>query len=347
MSHDAEFELLPFDPVAGERPDWQAERGRAPRRHLGRGRPFMPAFKSSAYAHPSIQAPGIIWTPDLAGSTCTCPAGDLTYNGDAAASAELFEFEALEFEDPAQPILRLGSRGNSVRDLQQRLLLAGHSPGPVDGIFGSQTDRAVRAYQRSRGLSVDGIVGPQTWGALASLNLPRLDDSKGTTRPQWQLPDSVRQAGEHQYVRYDSPPAWTGQPGNCSGTFTTGARILKKYLEQKFHAISEIGGYSCRKNSANSKETSVHGVGRALDIHFPMVSGMANSQAGDPVANWLVEHAQEIGIQYIIWNRTKWNGSTKNGRKDGRYGGPNPHIDHIHAELNLDAAARRTPWFKS
>lgn len=270
-------------------------------------------------------------------------------DSDDSTAGELFEFETLELEAPAtgRPTLRKGSRGGAVRDLQQRLAQAGFSPGPIDGVFGSQTDRAVRAFQQARRLVVDGIVGTQTWGALASSNLP-LPDSSGTPSPQWQLPDSVRQAGERQYVRYDSPPAWAGNPGNCSETFTAGARILKEYLKQKFPAISSIGGYNCRQNTANSKETSVHGVGRALDIYLPMVSGMANSQAGDPVANWLVEHAQEIGIQYIIWNRTKWNGSSRNGRKDGRYGGGgrNPHIDHIHAELNLDAAMRRTSWFK-
>lgn len=81
---------------------------------------------------------------------------------------EFFEFETLEFESGASsmPTLRLGSRGSAVTDLQRRLTAAGFSPGAADGIFGGQTDSAVRSFQRARGLGADGIVGPMTWGVL-------------------------------------------------------------------------------------------------------------------------------------------------------------------------------------
>jgi peptidoglycan hydrolase-like protein with peptidoglycan-binding domain len=85
-----------------------------------------------------------------------------------AEPGELFEFETLEFESGASsmPTLRSGSRGSAVTDLQRRLAAAGFNPGPADGIFGGRTDAAVRSFQRSRGLSADGIVGPMTWAAL-------------------------------------------------------------------------------------------------------------------------------------------------------------------------------------
>jgi peptidoglycan hydrolase-like protein with peptidoglycan-binding domain len=62
--------------------------------------------------------------------------------------------------------LRIGSRGDAVRCLQSTLNGAGFNSGPVDGAFGSVTSRAVVAFQRSRGLFVDGVVGPQTGTAL-------------------------------------------------------------------------------------------------------------------------------------------------------------------------------------
>ena len=89
----------------------------------------------------------------------------------------------------------------------------------------------------------------------------------------------------------------------------------------------------------------MHGVGRALDIMIPIVGGRAHGAIGDPIANWLVRNASVIGIQYIIWNRVSWGGN-RGAPKDRSYTGPNPHIDHIHAELNKDGAERRTAWFQ-
>ena len=68
-----------------------------------------------------------------------------------------------------QELLRIGSTGEGVRTLQQRLIEKGYKPGPVDGIFGAQTASALREFQRNAGLSVDGVVGLQTWAALQSL----------------------------------------------------------------------------------------------------------------------------------------------------------------------------------
>lgn len=62
--------------------------------------------------------------------------------------------------------LRYGSRGNKVRELQTKLKRWGYYTGSVDGIFGSGTQEAVKAFQRKNGLNVDGIVGKQTADAL-------------------------------------------------------------------------------------------------------------------------------------------------------------------------------------
>jgi peptidoglycan hydrolase-like protein with peptidoglycan-binding domain/L,D-peptidoglycan transpeptidase YkuD (ErfK/YbiS/YcfS/YnhG family) len=63
--------------------------------------------------------------------------------------------------------LRTGSTGEQVRCLQSTLNDQGYNSGPVDGQFGPVTHGAVVRYQQAKGLKVDGVVGPQTGGALA------------------------------------------------------------------------------------------------------------------------------------------------------------------------------------
>ncbi len=63
-------------------------------------------------------------------------------------------------------MLRRGSRGNDVAEVQVRLSELGYIPGPIDGIFGPKTEAAVIRFQKDRGLNPDGIVGPLTYQAL-------------------------------------------------------------------------------------------------------------------------------------------------------------------------------------
>lgn len=63
------------------------------------------------------------------------------------------------------PIVRIGHAGTAVRTVQYLLASRGHQLA-IDGVFGPETQREVRRFQRARNLQVDGIVGPQTWSAL-------------------------------------------------------------------------------------------------------------------------------------------------------------------------------------
>jgi N-acetyl-anhydromuramyl-L-alanine amidase AmpD len=71
---------------------------------------------------------------------------------------------------PAYPgtLIKKGSKGENVRKVQNRLIELGYSVGRygADGVFGNNTDKAVRTYQKENGLAVDGKVGPATWKKL-------------------------------------------------------------------------------------------------------------------------------------------------------------------------------------
>lgn len=87
----------------------------------------------------------------------------LRYNGSGQAATYAGRIERAVRRsggDASTPVLRPGARGPAVRRLQQLLGVT------ADGIFGAQTEFAVRVFQRVNGLPIDGIVGAYTWKKL-------------------------------------------------------------------------------------------------------------------------------------------------------------------------------------
>lgn len=126
---------------------------------------------------------------------------------------------------------------------------------------------------------------------------------------------------------YDGAPGWDGG-SHCSGGLTEGASDLAAAIRAHF-GPHVIGGYSCRPNTAATGQTSVHGVGRALDVM---------TDAGEPIANWLLLNSARLGVQMIIWDRSLWRAGASDARA---YGGPNPHTDHVHVEVRSGGGIRR------
>ena len=126
-------------------------------------------------------------------------------------------------------VLKLGSRGNEVKALQEKLNLK------ADGIFGPLTEEAVKDFQRSNGLEVDGIVGANT---LSKLNLsvnkrnikelivhcsatPEGKDYSVDTIRQWHLQRGFSDIGYH-YVIYRDGSIHIGRDESIIGAHCTG-----------------------------------------------------------------------------------------------------------------------------
>ena len=77
----------------------------------------------------------------------------------------------------ADVLSKLGSRGEEVRKIQQRLKNWGYYTGSVDGIYGTKTRDAVKYFQRKNGLTVDGIAGKNT---LAAMGISSSSSSSGS-----------------------------------------------------------------------------------------------------------------------------------------------------------------------
>jgi peptidoglycan hydrolase-like protein with peptidoglycan-binding domain len=89
-------------------------------------------------------------------------------------------------KDPNTPLVPNGDTGPVVKALQHGLHTiasggSGPDPGPIDGIFGPETEAAVRAYQTDHSVAVDGIVGDRTWWVPAGAAGATLASLSGLT----------------------------------------------------------------------------------------------------------------------------------------------------------------------
>ena len=82
-----------------------------------------------------------------------------------------FESSSVQTETTVQTaVLKQGSSGSEVKEVQRRLKLWGYYKGSVDGVFGASTKSAVIAFQKKNGLTADGVVGKSTYKALGMTN---------------------------------------------------------------------------------------------------------------------------------------------------------------------------------
>ena len=82
---------------------------------------------------------------------------------------------------PAQasrPLLKLGSQGVDVLEVQALLQLLGYYDGELDGTYTDNTERAVTEFQKSAGLGPDGILGTSTWNKLLPAVSPAVSQSQ-------------------------------------------------------------------------------------------------------------------------------------------------------------------------
>lgn len=156
-----------------------------------------------------------------------------------------------EVERIFSEILKRGSRGNDVRAIQYFLAFIGYFNDrlpeiKVDGIFGPATENAVRAFQQQYGLTVDGIVGRQTWYRI-------LDVYNSTLKS---LPDEYRSYSSLLY------PGYTVTTG-ASGNVVTQLQTFLRTIAQNNNAVPLItvdGVYGDRTKAAVTAVQKLSGI---------------------------------------------------------------------------------------
>ena len=217
-------------------------------------------------------------------------------------------------------VLKKGSRGSDVSQLQKALNALGYHCGTADGILGRATVHQIENFQENSRLFADGVVGK---GTIHALN-EALKDS-GNSSLCFDIGDDVDPKMPSERMKWVKVPADQVDGSKGYSRFTLREDAAKAYLDLR-EEVLELGGVitsaggrrrlSSSKKSASRSTKSMHYVGLAFDMALD--SGMGHNPSKQPYAiesvgsrNWNVwcktenESVPEVTIQAYKYSHTK------------------------------------------
>lgn len=179
---------------------------------------------------------------------------------------------------------RRGSTGEQVRVIQDKLKRWGYYNGEVDGIYGSATEKAVRSFQKTNDLSVDGIVGKNTLAALGMFSSSAGSSSSSGTAAQ--------DATVALLARVISAEA-RGEP--YAGQVAVGAVILNRVEHPSFPStiagvVYQPGAFTCMVDGQIDQpvaESSVRAAREALNGFDPSGGAIYYFNPGTATSSWI------------------------------------------------------------
>lgn len=207
----------------------------------------------------------------------------ITGNVDLSLTYDLEEQE--ENTEENRRTIRFGDSGSDVVYMQQRLTSKGYGVGAIDGKFGNKTLEAVKAFQAENNLTVDGIVGINTWNAL--------ENKEGVVVKEY----SLSRDGNMQISKNFKVKEFRCKDGSDRILIDTDFVTNKlQKIREHFDAPVTINS-AYRTESYNKKvggaKSSYHMNGQAFDI---VVKGHTPLE--------VARYAQSIGITGIIQYNT-------------------------------------------
>ena len=185
---------------------------------------------------------------------------------------------------PAEASYRQGDRGSAVTTIQTKLKRWGYFDGPVDGVYGSGTAEAVRYFQRTNGLTADGVAGAATLKAMGMEPGGTASGSSNTSRSDMALLAKVISAEAR------------GEP--YSGQVAVGAVILNRIAHPYFPGtvagvVYEPGAFTCMVDGQIDQPVASSAYQAAQDA----VNGV------DPSGGAIYYFNPETATSKWIWSR--------------------------------------------
>ena len=199
-------------------------------------------------------------------------------------------------------LLKQGTIGIEVRRLQARLMELGYYAGGVDGLYGSTTVDAVRAFQRANGLSADGQAGEQTQKKLYAATAKYSTSPVSTADPDENRVLSIGMTGNDVYALQERLISLRYLDGVADGVFGAETRdaLMAYQKNNNLTAVGTTNAATWRRLNGNSRASAA--------TPTPAPSKTATLHEGDSGENVYVLQARLFELGYYT------------GRIDGRYG---------------------------
>ncbi|HIW29122.1 MAG TPA: hypothetical protein H9987_03800 [Candidatus Luteococcus avicola] len=117
---------------------------------------------------------------------------------------------------------------------------------------------------------------------------------------------------------------------STAGLSANAVKVIQA-INGDFPEITSIGGLR------SGSDAQDHGTGHAVDLMIPDYSTSEGKALGDEIAAYLQEHAEELGVKYVIWSQHIWSvqRSSEGWRAMSDRGGVTAnHYDHVHVSVN-------------
>jgi peptidoglycan hydrolase-like protein with peptidoglycan-binding domain len=192
---------------------------------------------------------------------------------------------------PTPHLIEYGSTGMYVKEVQQQLNKDGDNVGTVDGDFGPKTLAGVKEFQKSHGLTVDGIVGPETWNALFNSGTVVASAHSGFHHPQQWNENSILKEGDSgievknmQYI-LDVMQFYTAT-GLCNVDGIFGPQTKQAVITyQKAHGLTPDGvvgpqTWTSFAHYVQKKSSSTYGLGGYMGLRIEWVYNNTSDTSG-------------------------------------------------------------------
>ena len=223
---------------------------------------------------------------------------------DGIAGSTTWSHLTQDYNDTVNGIVRKGSVGVLVRELQTLLNQKANAGLTVDGIAGAKTVSAIRNYQSSRGLTVDGIAGPKTFAQLRS------DSGSNAGSP------ATSNANNSSLTAYVNSLVGTTAKEWGGGSGTQCVELPKYYVDKYFNK-------NCKNLGLGNGNTLYSGIATTYSDKFQKITYYAGFQpkVGDIISYHSAVHPDKghaaiviavNGSNYTIAEQWKGSGTVRN-----------------------------------